>query len=296
MRAQSTTFSIALLLTLSAHADPFPAKVSDVLAADLIRVERDGAPYDVRIYGADAPETGQPFAAEALAFTKAKALGQAVTVNGMATDNLGKIVGTVTLADGSDLGAALVAGGFAWWDEKNAPEAKALKGANAKALIAKAGLFQDPASLAPWDFRKSHGGEAFEYASKPEEKKVETKEPIEFKLKGDMKEGAPSEPALAIPGVEIPSDINSLIAKHKPRVATGADGKPQGITADDIANIPYAAALGLQNGDIITGVNGMNIRSEFDVLSAIPKLKGEKNFRVKINRGGQDIDIPVNLP
>jgi len=286
---------VAMLLATATHAEPFPAKVTEVLAADLLKVEREGAPYEVRIYGADAPEPGQPFAAEALAFTKTKAMGQAVTVNGMATDSLGKIVGTVTLADGTDLGAALVGGGFAWWDEKNAPEAKALKGANAKALIGKAGLFSDPASLTPWDFRKSHGGEAYEYASKPEEKKVEAKAPVELKLKGDMKEGTETA-ALAIPGVEIPSDINGLISKHKPRIATGADGKPQGITADDIANIPYAAALGLQNGDIITGINGMNIRSEMDVLSAIPKLKGEKNFRVKINRGGQDIDVPVNIP
>ena len=290
-------YSLAvLLIATAAPAEPFAGKVTEVLSADMIKVERDGAPYDVRIYGADAPEAGQPFSSEAIAFTKTKALGQAVTVNGMATDSLGKIVGTVTLADGSDLGAALVAGGFAWWDEKNAPEAKALKGANAKALVAKAGLFSDPTSLTPWDFRKSHGGEAYDYATKPEEKKVEAKAPVELKLKGDMKEGTESATALAIPGLEIPADIQGLVSKHKPRIATGPDGKPQGITADDIANIPYAAALGLQNGDIITGINGMNIRSEMDVLLAIPKLEGEKNFRVKINRGGQDIDIPVNIP
>lgn len=287
---------VFLGMTMLSLAEPFTAKVIEVPQADLIKIEREGAATELRLYGADAPEAGQAFGAEALAFAKDKLQGQEVTVTEMATDSLGKQVGSVALPDGTDLATMLISGGLAWWDEKNAPEAKALKSANAKALIGKTGLFKEAAALTPWDYRKSHGGEAYTYTIKPAEKKVETKEPVEFKAKGDMKESAPQEAALSIPGVEIPSDVNGLIAKHKPRVATGPDGQPLGITADDIANIPYAAALGLQNGDIITGVNGMNIRSEFDVLSAIPKLKDQKNFKVNVNRGGQNVEIPVNIP
>lgn len=291
------TVVTAIAMCGGARGAAFSGKVTELIRPDLLKIERDGAPYEVRVYGADAPEPGQPFADEALAFAKSSVLNQSVTVEGLATDSLGKIVGAITLPDGTDYATALVTGGLAWWDEKNAPEAKALQSANVKALLGKTGIFKEPAALAPWDYRKSHGGEAYTYTTKPVEAKTAEKAPIEMKLKGDMTTDTPVTgiPGLP-PGVEVPKDAMALIDKHKPHIAKDAAGNGIGITADDIADIPFAAAFGLQNGDIITGVNGINIRSEIDVMSAIPQLKGKKDFKVSINRGGKVIEIPINVP
>lgn len=294
MKVRTLLLFVGVLCAVVAGAEPFSGKVTEVLAPDLLKVERDGAPYEVRLYGADAPEAGQPFSAEALAFAKEKALGQVVTVEGVATDTLGKVVGSVKLADGSDLATLLIAGGFAWWDEKNAPEAKALQAANAKALLAKGGLFKEGAPLAPWDFRKSHGADAYAYTLKPVEKKEEEKKPVELKLKGDMKESAST--ALALPpGINVPKDAMAMIDRHKPRIAMDASGKPMGITADDIASVPEVAALGFQNGDIATAVNGIPIRSELDAYGAAMQLMGKKDFTISVDRGGSKVDIPVHI-
>ena len=277
----------------TAAAAPFSGKVVEVVRPDLVKIDS----YEVRVYGADAPETGQPFAEEALAFAKTKLLGQTVTADGVATDSLGKIVAKVTLADGADYATLLVAGGYAWWDEQNAPEAKALQVANAKALLGKSGLFKDAAALTPWDFRKSHGIELYTYSTKPAEDKADPKAPKVLKLKGDMTESAPKEEAPGLPaGLEIPKEYQGLVDKHKPRFATDASGNPIGVTADNIADNPIAAALGFQNGDIATGVNGMPVRSMADIMGAVGKLNGAKNVTVTVNRGGRNIDIPINIP
>lgn len=286
-------------------ADSFTGKVTAVPAADLLTVDRGGAPYEVRLYGADAPEAGQPFADDALALVRSKALGQEVVVDGQATDTIGKIVGTVKLPDGTDLAASLISQGLAWWDEKNAPEAKALQGANAKALIGKSGLFKDAAALTPWDFRKSHGGEKYEYNRKPVEEKAE-KAPVVLKLKGDMTEGKETADlgaggtlpgGLALPpGVKIPQEAMGLVEKHKPRIAMDPSGKPMGLTADSISQIPFAGMFGFQDGDVFTGVNGMPIRSEVDVMGAVANLQGKKDFTISVNRGGKTIDVPIHVP
>lgn len=276
-----------------AHAEAFTGKVVDVVRPDYVKIDN----FEVRVYGADAPEPGQPFADESLAFAKSKLLGQTVTADGVATDSLGKIVAKITLADGGDYAALLVAGGYAWWDEKNAPEAKALQGANAKALLGKAGLFKDAAALTPWDYRKSHGAEAYSYSTKPAEEKVDPKAPKVLKLKGDMTESAPKEESAQLPaGITVPKEYQGLVDKHKPRFATDASGNPIGVTADNIADNPIAAALGFQNGDIATGVNGMPVRSMADIMGAVGKLNGAKNVTVTVNRGGKNVDIPINIP
>lgn len=290
---------VVAVASLGAHGAGFEGKVTEVLAADLLKIERDGAPYEVRLYGADAPEPGQPFSAEAVTFVKEKTAGQVVKAEGMAVDSLGKMVATVALPDGTDLGLALVSAGLAWWDEPNAPEAKDLKSATVKALTGKKGLFEEAAALAPWDYRKSNGGAEYTYSVKPVEEKPKVAEaPIELKAKGDMTESSSSNALIGqLPdGIKIPEQYQAMVAKHNPRIATDANGNPVGLTADGLGENPISAMLGFQNGDVITGVNGMPLRSMADIENAVSSLKGTKNVKISVTRGGKSIDVPIPIP
>lgn len=284
---------------VSAQGGGFEGKVVEVVAADLLKIEREGAPYEVRIYGVDAPEPGQAFSAEAAKFVKEKTAGQVVKAEGLAVDSLGKMVASVTLPDGTDLGLALASAGLAWWDEVNAPEAKVLKGATVKALVGKLGLFTEAAALAPWDYRKSNGGTAYTYSVKPAEEKPKAVEgPVELKAKGDMTEGSTSNDLVnQLPsGFEIPEQYKGMVAKHNPRIATDANGNAVGLTADGLGENPLSAMLGFQNGDVITGVNGMPLRSMADIENAVSSLKGTKNVKISVTRGGKSIDVPIPIP
>lgn len=294
-----TGLALGLLAGTGAFGAPFAGKVVSVEAADLLTVERDGAPYPVRLYGADAPEPGQPFAAESLAFVKERALGQEVKVETLATDSGGKMVGSVALPDGTDLATALVTGGMAWWDEPNAQEAKALKGATAKALVGKTGLFKEPGALAPWDYRKSHGGELYTYSLKPVEVKEEApKGPIEIKAKGDMTESAPATDLVAAlpPSLKIPEQYAGMVKQFNPRFATDANGNVRGVTADGLGMLGGMFGVGIQDGDVITGINGMPIRNASDIEALVSGLNGVKDVKVSVDRGGKVVEVPIPIP
>ena len=57
------------------------------------------------------------------------------------------------LEDGRNLSQELVKAGYAWWYRKYAPGNTVLKKIEAEAREAKAGLWNDPHPIAPWDFR-----------------------------------------------------------------------------------------------------------------------------------------------
>jgi len=287
---------LALALPATA-ADSFSATVLEVPQPDLFLLQRDKEePLRLRLYAADAPEPGQAEADAATAFVKSLLKDATVQVEVLTKDDLGVDVGTVTLADGRSLAVLLVESGLAWWDEPNAPEAREVKSANVKAMTNQQGLWKAP-GLAPWDFRRSHGGEKYTYSVKAAAPAPAEPEKVVLKAKGDMTESAPSASAMSLPGgIEVPAEVAPLIEKHKPRIATDEAGNPIGLTADDIGNIPFAGMLGFQNGDIFTAVDGMSIRSEADVLGLVSQLKGKKKFNITVRRGGRPVDIPINIP
>lgn len=154
-------FLLASLLLSSLACSPAAAKVlhgvvSYVTDGDTlwIRPAAGAAPVPVRVHGVDAPEICQPFGKQARAALAARVLRRPVQVTTRASDIYERRVGRV-LVRGQDLGAWLVASGYAWsshYRKRASPYALE----EAQARQAKRGLWAANA-LEPRLFRKRHG-------------------------------------------------------------------------------------------------------------------------------------------
>lgn len=301
--------------------ETYTGNVVSVAAGDLVSVNHKGAPVQLRLYGIDCPEQGQKFAEESRAKVTESVLNTAVSVQVLTVDSQGVPVALIFDGAGSSLSHTLAVSGLAWWDERNAAKDTMLRKLSAQAVVAGAGIFADPAPLAPWDYRSSHEMPDFTYAlevQEPEKKAAPATtaapEPKELSAKGTMTENRPhaaaSAPAtaaqkpaggtpLSLPG--IPNDlvkdvdIGGLMMKHQPRIATDASGRPLGLTANNVGSIPYASQYGFQEGDIVSKVNGIPIESEAQIFSLIPQFQNVRNFQVEVLRNGQTVNIPINV-
>ena len=135
---------------------PFGGRVVKVYDGDTLSVQCRGVNRCVRLFGIDAPEDSQEYAAQATVFMKAVADNQIVTVAGLDVDMYGRLVAVVTLPDGRLLNHELVAGGFAWWYQHFAPRDTALQVLEVAAKRAGKGLWRLPDPVAPWDWRRDH--------------------------------------------------------------------------------------------------------------------------------------------
>lgn len=150
----------ALLLSSFACAPAVAAKalqgvVSHVTDGDTIWVRpMAGPPVPVRVQGVDAPEICQAFGPQARDALAARVLHRPVRVATRARDRYQRTVGNVSL-EGQDVGAWLVAGGFAWsarYRNRAGPYAKE----EAQARQERRGLWA-AAAQEPRLFRKRHG-------------------------------------------------------------------------------------------------------------------------------------------
>ncbi|MBO5683992.1 MAG: thermonuclease family protein [Akkermansia sp.] len=103
----------------------------------------------VQIWGIDAPEKGQPYAAKATASLDKTIKGRKLKITVRGTDQLGRTLADVS-AGNTNLALFMVRTGMAWHDDYNAPEATDLAEAMKKARKAKKGLWADETYL----FRK----------------------------------------------------------------------------------------------------------------------------------------------
>lgn len=291
--------SAGAILLSAAGAEPIPAVVTAVAAGDLLSVEYNGNTTEIRLYGVDCPEAGQPFSDEAKQFVTKKAFKQEVTVDVLTTDNLGKSVATVRLPDGTDLSQALVAAGLAWCDRENAANDRTLNNLNAKAITEQAGLWKDAVALSPRDYRESHGMPQFTYSVAPKPRALPEpapEEPKSISAKGnEVYKGGFSIDASTIQ-FDQNVDVSSLLMQHTPTIATDANGNPLGLTAPGISSIPYAGQLGFQDGDIVTAVNGEPIRDLSQLLSLVDRFKNAKSLNINVLRGGRPTTVTISLP
>lgn len=280
--------------------ESFTGTVATMTSADKYQVLKEGTPVDVRLYGADAPEPGQPMAEEAKAAVVAAMAGNPVRVDVLTKDNLGVAV-AVVVAGEMGLSHLLVGEGLAWYDDQNAPGDKSLKKLNAQAIAEGKGIWKEAAPLAPWDFRRSHGGEQFKYSVKPEEAApAKPAEPEKEEVKSVSAKGNEVYRSnFTVPaGAKMPEGVNesTLIMRHQPRIATDDAGKPLGFTATDISQIPFAKELGFQDGDIITNVNGIQTTDINQIMMMAPQFKDVKQFNVTILRNGKPVNQTIQIP
>lgn len=89
-------------------------------------------------------------------------------------------------------------------------------------------------------------------------------------------------------------NINSLMrqARIRPHFT---DGKPDGLTLTRIKPSSIFSQLGLQNGDVIVGVDGNDIQSVDDALTFYRNLKTGENVSLQIRRKGQIQNIDYTI-
>lgn len=289
----------------AAANEMYTATVIAVPAGDVLSLERAGESARVRLWGIDAPEAGQPFAEEAAARVKELVLGKTVKAEVITQDTAGMNVARVTYGQELDLAETLVAEGLAWWDQRRANEARALKLGNAEAIREKRGLWADDAPLAPWDYRLSHDLEDFAYAGGNAPVLPAESEAPEEEIKSVSASGTGvklfgtnpgTNPGAAPTEAPTAADLPSLLVRHQPRVVNDASGSPMGITAGDIGQIPFARQFGFQDGDVVTNVNGVAIRGMQQVPQLISQFKNVKQFNVTVMRGGQPVTLQIQVP
>jgi endonuclease YncB( thermonuclease family) len=151
-------FTLLIFLTaLPARAD-YPARVVGVSDGDTITVlTPEKMQVKVRLYGIDAPETGQDFGSRAKQAASELAFGKAVTVRPRDTDRYGRTVAEVILPDGRSLNREMVRQGMAWWYRRYAPADRDLSALETEARAAHRGLWGQPNPIPPWDWRRGEG-------------------------------------------------------------------------------------------------------------------------------------------
>lgn len=283
-------------------AETWRAIVREVDAGDTVTLDRDGTAVRVRLYGIDAPDPGQEgFEAARDALTsgvEGKEVSVAVLVE---EDSTGlPVVNLAGPGDTRNWSLRMVREGLAWWDSDNVPEDRMLRKAAAEAITAGSGIWSGKEPLSPRDYRRSHRIPDFTYSLKEAQSKPEPKpeppqqEVRELAAKGTAEyRGTYTLP----PGTKWPKDVKpeDLLLKHVPSIAMDPSGRPLGITAQNISQIPFARELGLQDGDIISEVNGIPVQSIPQIIEMAPKFKEVKRFNIKVLRNGTVVPLTIDI-
>lgn len=143
-----------LLLTTSVYG--WPAHVIAVTDGDTLIVAptTEGGLVRIRLHGIDAPERRQDYGEEAKNFVGETVLSALVEIDDLGIDRYGRIVAVVTLQDGETLQATLLRAGLAWVWSRYCRDCADWESLQAESRAAGRGLWQDPAPVPPWDWRR----------------------------------------------------------------------------------------------------------------------------------------------
>ncbi len=159
MRTAALTAVLFILMMTSAVA--LTGKCVAVLDGDSVKIVLDDYPIlvQVRLFGVDCPDQGQPFAEEAAKFTADKILEKPVTIEPLVLDRYGRTVAWVNV-DGKSVNHALVEAGLGWWFKHFAPGERMLERLEREPRRSKRGLWARPNPIPPWKWR-FHQGPAY---------------------------------------------------------------------------------------------------------------------------------------
>lgn len=140
-----------------------PAGAAMVLSGRVVAVAdgdtltlRDASrrPQRIRLAAIDAPESDQPFGAQATEALTALCLGRHARAHAAGRDHYGRVVATVH-CNGTNVNAELVRRGLAWVDRQHARRDASLADLEQAARMARRGLWSDAAPIAPWAWRRA---------------------------------------------------------------------------------------------------------------------------------------------
>jgi len=117
-------------------------------------IDEANRPQKIRLVGIDSPELSQPFGREATNALRQKLGGGRVRVEGNARDQHGRLLGTLWV-DERNINRELVSDGWAWVFGGYSPDPDLLD-AETSARTAHRGLWSDPRSRPPSEWRRDH--------------------------------------------------------------------------------------------------------------------------------------------
>lgn len=127
-------------------------KVVRVADGDTVTLRSEGGQdYKIRLEGIDCPESNQDFGQKATSALSKKISGRSLRAKVSTRDRYGRYVATLFL-DGDDINAWMVAQGWAWHYKKYSKD-PGLGQLEQQARSQNLGLWADPSSIAPWEFR-----------------------------------------------------------------------------------------------------------------------------------------------
>ena len=157
LKILKTVFLVSLILLpwpIIVSATTINAKVIRVLDGDTIEVLHNNHPERIRLSGIDCPEKGQAFGKRAKQAASELVYGKEVTLQIHGKDKYKRILAELILSDGTSVNQQLVKDGWCWWYRKYAPGDTVLEVLEKEAREAKKGLWVDPKSIPPWEWRK----------------------------------------------------------------------------------------------------------------------------------------------
>ena len=149
---------LLLITTISACEADASARVIGISDGDsIVILTADKTQHRIRLWGIDAPETGQEFGSRAKQTASGLAFGKTVKILPRDKDRYGRTVAEVILPDGRSMNREMVRQGMAWWYRQFAPHDAELAGLEAAAKAARLGLWGQPNPVPPWDWRRGEG-------------------------------------------------------------------------------------------------------------------------------------------
>ena len=134
-------------------------RVISVADGDTLTVlTQQGERQRIRLYGIDAPESGQAGGEAATAFARSQALFAEVELKVIDTDRYGRTVAIITLPDGSILNEELVKHGHAWVYNNycRQPICAKWRVLEKEARVNRKGLWADKNPTPPWTWRRNN--------------------------------------------------------------------------------------------------------------------------------------------
>jgi endonuclease YncB( thermonuclease family) len=166
--AAGAALFLQLVLFQAGAGWAWTGKVVGIADGDTITVLRDGhEQVKIRLYGIDAPESGQPFGKASKQNLSSMVHGQSVQIEVMDTDRYGRTVARI-FVDGEDVNAAQLRSGHAWLYRQYCKTwvCGEWAGLETEARSNGAGLWADKDPTPPWQWRRDEKGSSTSWVEK----------------------------------------------------------------------------------------------------------------------------------
>ncbi len=153
-----TILLLHLALSALSYAGTITGTVTRVIDGDTVEIKHKAATevLNIRLADIDAPELAQSYGPQARAALSHMVLDQTVIVEYSNKDFFGRIIGTIHLSTSPSslsINSRLLAYGHCWHYRKYS-KSKKLAQLQTLARNKQMGLWQSPAPIAPWEYRK----------------------------------------------------------------------------------------------------------------------------------------------